>query len=106
MHFLARALDWVGGVLFGVRTPNGHSRTCAVPFTPNQHQHQQHWPSPEVKGGCRRLARVRHAAWARATEPPARLGDPRALVPLYVLSPAEREQALSLPAGTVREVLR
>jgi hypothetical protein len=104
MHYLSSALYWVTGALFGARTPNGRSRAGAVPPTPDQHP--QYRPSTEMTGACRRLARARHAAWARGTEPPARLGDPRTLVPLYVLPEGEREQSLALPAGTAREVLR
>ncbi len=105
MHCLPRVLVWVRGVLFGARTPGRRSRADAVPSTPDQPP--QHCPpSPEAGGACRHLVRARHAAWARATEPRARLGDLRTLVPLYVLSPAEREQALSVPAGAAREVLR
>ncbi len=101
MHYPSCALDWVRGALFRACTRGRHSQASSVSSAP----HPQHWPSSEA-ATCRWLARARHAAWARDTETPARLGDLRVLVPLYVLSPEEREQALSAPAGAAREVLR
>lgn len=106
MHYLSQALEWVRGVLFGARTPSGHGRACAASFTPGGHPQQ--WRSPESGSAYLRLARARRAARAGRAQPPvpASPKDLRVLVPLYVLSPAERERTLSLPAGAGREVLR
>lgn len=84
MHYLSRALQWMGVVLFGPRTPGRHSRVYTAPAAVQRPQ--AHQPSPEQWGAVLTRARQRRALNAA---PPA-----AAVVRLYVLSPEERERAL------------